>query len=155
MRYELPFAVAVAGRIVAIVCEQVPARQVSAIQSRGASTLVVPCVGSVHTSLIEILLREGAAGVMVCGCPPRDCVNREGPKWLHERVFNKREAELQPRVDRRRVCLATFAPGDLAGSLAVFGAFALRIALLDRPGRDAEAMLEAECDPVLIDGSAR
>jgi hypothetical protein len=53
------------------------------------------------------------------------------------------------------VCLATCAPGDLAGSLAVFGAFALRIALLDRPGRDAEAMLEAECDPVLIDGSAR
>jgi hypothetical protein len=41
-----------------------------------------------------------------------------------ERLFNDREAELQPRVDRRRVRVATLAPGDLPGSLAAFDAFA-------------------------------
>jgi ferredoxin len=137
--------------IIAMCCELLPARHVAALRERGASLYPVPCVGTVHTSVIEYLLRRGASGVIVCGCPPRDCVNREGPKWLHERVFNDREAELQPRVDRRRVRLATFAPGDLAGSLAAFDTFARDIAMLDRPGRGAEAALDVECDPVLTD----
>lgn len=153
MRSDAQLPVRDALPIVAIVCEQAPARHVAAIRSRGASILSVPCVGSVHTSVIEMVLKEGAAGVIVCGCPARDCVNREGPKWLHERVYSEREAELQPRVDRRRVCLATFAPGDLPGSLAVYGTFALRVALLDRPDHDAAALLEAECDSLLINGS--
>lgn len=63
------------------------------------------CSGSVHTSVVEIFLRRGAAGVLVLSCPERDCRNREGPKWLQMRVYQEREAELQARVDRRRVRL--------------------------------------------------
>jgi ferredoxin len=140
----------VTGEIVALHCEQVPAAHIAALRSRKAKTLVLPCVGSVHTSVIEIVLRSGAAGVIVCGCPPRDCVNREGPKWLHERVFNEREAELQPRVDRRRVCLATFAPGNIAAALAAFDAFAGELAQLDRPTADSANMFEPECDSLLM-----
>ena len=56
-----------------------------------------------HTSVVEYLLRSGVGGVLVVGCPPRDCRNREGPKWLEERLYNDREAELKSRVDKRRV----------------------------------------------------
>jgi len=41
--------------------------------------------------------------VLVVSCPPRDCRSREGPKWLEQRVFSGREAELKARVDRARV----------------------------------------------------
>jgi coenzyme F420-reducing hydrogenase delta subunit len=104
--------------------------------------------------LIEFFVKNGAPGVIVFGCPPRDCASREGPKWLHERVFNDREAELQPRVDRRRVCLATSAPGDLDGLIAEFDAFAKHLAVLDPPERVADPAFEAVCDSVLSDQAA-
>ena len=136
--------------IVAVCCEQAPASHVAALRARGAHVHAVSCVGNLHTSVIELFVRRGAPGVIVCGCPPRDCVSREGPKWVHERVFNDREAELQPRVDRRRVRLATFAPGDRRASLAAVDEFARALAALDRPTVDPDVDLEVVCDPVPI-----
>lgn len=86
--------------------------------------------------------------MIVCGCPPRDCTSREGPKWLNERLFNEREAELQSRVNRQRVRVATFAPGDLRGSIVAFEAFARELALLRPPTREPDADLDLVCDPV-------
>ena len=37
---------------------------------------------------------------------------REGGKWLHERIYNDREAELPPRVDKRRLVIAEFSRGE-------------------------------------------
>src|SRR3970282_84102 len=71
----------------------------------GAPVWPITCAGNLHTSVIELLIRAGVGGVLVVSCPPRDCWSREGPKWLEERVYHDREAELQPRVDRRRVRL--------------------------------------------------
>jgi ferredoxin len=144
-----------AAPITLICCEQLPPSHVTALRDRGAAVRMVPCAGTVHTSVIELLLRNGSAGVMVCGCPPRDCLNREGPKWLHERVFNDREAELQARVDRRRVRLATFAYGDRAGSIAAFDAFARELAILDRPDSSADTDVDVLCDPVPLIQRAR
>jgi ferredoxin len=141
--------------ITLICCEQLPLADVAALRERGAFVRMVSCAGTVHTSVIELLLKGGAPGVMVYGCPPRDCLNREGPKWLHERVFNDREAELQARVDRRRVRLATFALGDRAGTLAAFDAFARDLAQLDRPIRDADTVGEVLCDTVATIEPAR
>jgi ferredoxin len=138
--------------IVAICCEQAPAAHVAALRARGAAVRAVSCVGNLHSSVIELVVRNGAPGVIVCGCPPRDCVSREGPMWLHERIFNDREAELQARVDRRRVRLATFAPGDFAGSMASFDAFARDLAILDTPDRNGDALLEPICDSALSQG---
>lgn len=139
--------------IIAICCAQAPRSHVQAIRERGARVHEVTCVGNLHSSVVERFLREGCPGVMVNGCPPRDCVSREGPKWLVERLFHDREAELQPRVDRRRVRVATFAPGALAESLAAFDSFARDIAALDQPVRvpgDAEDPL---CDPVPLEAA--
>lgn len=137
-------------QIVAVCCEQAPASHIAALRERGAHIHTVSCVGNVHTSVIELFVRRGAPGVIVCGCPPRDCISREGPKWLRERVFNDREAELQPRVDRRRVRLATLAPGDRRASIAAFDDFARALAALDRPRRETDVDLDVVCDPVPI-----
>jgi coenzyme F420-reducing hydrogenase delta subunit len=132
--------------IVAAVCSRTPARHVEALRARGAYIHTVTCAGNLHTSVIEIALRGGAPGVIVYGCPPRDCVGREGPKWLNERVYNDREAELQARVDRRRVRIATAAPGDLGGVLESFDAFASDLARLAQPSRAVVGEVELECE---------
>lgn len=135
---------------VAICCAQsLPAHR-AALESRGATLHLVPCVGNLHSSVVELLIRGGASGVLVAGCPPRDCVGREGPKWLNERFFNDREAELQPRVDRRRLRVATMAPGTLAETLAAFDAFALELTALAPLPAEAvdELSLELICEPV-------
>lgn len=69
----------------------------------GAPVLSVSCAGSLHSSVVEYLVRAGAGGVMVVACPPRDCWNREGVTWLEERLYEGREAELKDRVDRTRL----------------------------------------------------
>ena len=38
----------------------------------------VTCVGMIHPNLLAKTLDAGAAEVMVVGCPPEDCANREG-----------------------------------------------------------------------------
>jgi len=140
--------------IIAVCCGQAPEAHVAALRTRGAHIHPVNCVGNLHSSVIELFLRQGAPGVVVCGCPPRDCVGREGPKWLQQRLFNDREAELQPRVDRRRVRIATLALGDLAGTLAAFEAFARDVAALEPPARDPDSDLEAVCEPVPLEEAA-
>jgi coenzyme F420-reducing hydrogenase delta subunit/Pyruvate/2-oxoacid:ferredoxin oxidoreductase delta subunit len=72
----------------------------------------VSCAGSAHTSVVELFLRQGAGGVAIVACPRRDCWNREGPKWLEERLYHDREAELQARVDRGRVRLIHAGAGE-------------------------------------------
>jgi coenzyme F420-reducing hydrogenase delta subunit len=137
--------------IIAVCCAQAPASHVAALRARGARIHTASCLGNLHSSVVELYVRQGAPGVIICGCPPRDCVGREGPKWLQERLYHDREAELQPRVDRRRVSLATLAPGDLAGTLAAFDAFARAVAELGLPEPDVDLSIEALCDPVPVE----
>ena len=137
--------------IVAVCCEQAPVSHIAELRARGANVHAVSCVGNLHTSVIELFIRRGAPGVIVFGCPPRDCISREGPKWLHERVFNDREAELQSRVDRRRVRLATLAPGNRRESLAAFDDFARAVAALDGATRESDIDLDVVCEPVPIE----
>ena len=151
IRAGLQPALASAPRPVAVCCAQVPASHVAALRGRGAHVHGVSCVGNLHTSVVELLVRGGAPGVIVFGCPPRDCVGREGPKWLRERMFNDREAELQPRVDRARVAIATSAPGDLAGVLRAYDDFAMSVAALRASVPEGDAELDVVCDPVPLE----
>jgi coenzyme F420-reducing hydrogenase delta subunit len=96
------------------------------------------------------MLRDGAAGVIIYTCPPRDCVNREGVKWIDQRFYHDREAELHARVDRSRIEVVTAAPGTLTGALTFFDAFAARLA--DRSlARDEGAEEEPVCDTALVE----
>ncbi len=111
MRRFLGSAALEPGGIVAIVCDRTDA-DVSPAGTAGALVYPVACGGSAHTSVIEGFLRAGAGGVLVVACPPRNCWNREGPKWLEQRMYHDREAELKERVDRNRVALLLAGGGE-------------------------------------------
>lgn len=113
---------------------------------RGAPVFPVSCAGSLHTSVVEYLVRSGAGGVLVVSCPPRDCWNREGATWLEQRLFHDREAELQERVDRRRVRLAYASAGGRSVVAGELDAFQHHVADLERAAREEAIDLESECD---------
>jgi coenzyme F420-reducing hydrogenase delta subunit/Pyruvate/2-oxoacid:ferredoxin oxidoreductase delta subunit len=140
--------------IVAIACENAAPAHLGALSREGAAVRSVPCTGNLHTSVIELALRGGARGVIVFSCPPRDCRGREGPKWLEQRVHHDREAELQSRVDRKRVRLATMAAGDLAGTLAAFRSFERDVDALARPSSVSMDTDEPLCEPVPVEADS-
>ena len=133
-------------RVVVIRCAQTPDGVRRKLAEAGARLHEVPCVGGVHSSVIERYLRHSAAGVMIAGCPPRDCVGREGPKWLEQRTYHDREAELQPRVDRRRVRIATFAVGLDDDAVAAFEQFRRDVLQLALPFAEESAVVDAQCE---------
>jgi coenzyme F420-reducing hydrogenase delta subunit len=139
--------VAVAG-IVVIGCDHGARRYAAALEAEGATFRPVTCAGNLHTSVIERLIRDGYAGVLVLACPPRDCWNREGPRWLGERIYNDREAELQGRVPRARVRIAYANAHERPGALAALRAFAADVAALEAPVDRAAPMTEPICDPL-------
>lgn len=135
-----------AARIVAVYCGQTDVALRTRLAAAGAQLHEVPCVGTLHTSVIELLLRQGASGVFVAGCPPRDCAAREGPKWTELRMFHDREAELQARVDRRRVRLSTAPAGRADVTVAEFTSFVDAVVALDRPEIEEDIDLRLLCD---------
>ncbi len=112
----------------------------------GAPVLPVSCGGSLHSSVIEYLVRAGAGGVLVASCPPRDCWNREGPKWLELRLYHDREAELQERVDRRRLRLVYAGSAERAAVEAALRAFRADLAALAATEPERAPDVERECE---------
>lgn len=135
----------VPGEIVAIACDHGALALADTIRAAGAVPYAVDCAGNLHTSVIELALRGGAGGVLVLACPPRDCRNREGPKWIGARMFQDREAELQERVDRRRVALAHAGPREPAEAAEAIRALKAQVEALDRAERDENLDLVAVC----------
>jgi ferredoxin/coenzyme F420-reducing hydrogenase delta subunit len=93
----------------------------------GAKFFPVECVGSMHSSMVEKMLKGGAGGVLVVGCQEHDGRTREGVTWTEERLFEGRLADLKPRVDRARVRLAQASLGESAVLHAAVQAFAAEI----------------------------
>jgi len=112
----------------------------------GAPVLPVTCAGNLHTSVVEYLVRAGAGGVLIVACPERDCWNREGSKWLEQRLFHDREAELQERVDRRRVRLVHRAHGEDRELRGQLEGFRDDVARLDQGDVETRIDLIAECE---------
>jgi coenzyme F420-reducing hydrogenase delta subunit len=106
----------------------------------------VDCAGSLHTSVVEYLVRSGAGGVLIVACPPRDCQNREGPKWLEQRLYHEREAELKDRVDRRRVRLVSAGLAEMGTVAAELERMRRDVAALGWAQREMDIALDAECD---------
>ena len=106
----------------------------------------VSCAGNLHSSVVEYLVRSGARGVLVVACPTRDCWGREGPKWLVERLFHEREAELKARVDRRRVRVAHASAFDRWSLQTAMDDFARELARLDAAVGDDVVEVDTECE---------
>ncbi len=115
----------------------------------GVHVRAVGCAGSIHTSTIEAALRHGIGGVFLLTCPARDCLYREGPKWLAARVYDGREAELQERVDRRRVAIGAFSRSELGAArkgIAALGARLESIAIERQEDFDLVAACASEAE---------
>lgn len=106
----------------------------------------VGCVGNLHTSVIEYLVRAGAGGVVVAACPPRDCRSREGVMWFDERVRNGREAELQERVDRRRIEVIYAGAGEGRVLRNGMERFRSRVRAMEAALAEREFAVGAECE---------
>ena len=104
------------------------------------------CSGSIHTSALELLLRKGAGGILVLTCPERDCLFREGPKWLRERVWEDREAELRDRVDKRRVTVESFSAREVHRARASLRELLARVRALDEQAAEDEVEIDLECE---------
>ncbi len=98
--------------VVIVGCTWSAARQEA--ERIGARFFPVPCVGAMHTSTVETLLRGGAGGVLVVACAEHDGRTREGVTWANERMYAGRKAELKERVERDRVCLVQASYGEAA-----------------------------------------
>ena len=133
------------GELVVIACEGGAAAHASALDAEEVVVYPVDCLGNLHSSVVELMVRGGAGGVLMLPCPARDCHHREGPKWLNERIHHGREAELQARVDRRRVAIAEVGAGDPAGTRRAVAAFREALVALERPASDADDEIDIRC----------
>lgn len=134
------------GDVVLVACRHGAGGLAALREVDGAPVWPVGCAGELHTSVVEGLIRAGVGGVMVAACPPRDCWHREGPRWLSERLYRGREAELQERVDRARVRVRWAAEGEARRVRRELAAFRDALQALGRPALEAEGPLESECE---------
>ncbi|MDT8436239.1 MAG: hydrogenase iron-sulfur subunit [Gemmatimonadota bacterium] len=117
-----------------------------AVARGGTIPWPVSCAGSLHTSVVELLLRGGAGGVVIAACPARDCWNREGTKWAEQRLFHDREAELQARVERRRVRWVEAGAGRPEVVAAAVAELRAEIATLPGPAAERAPEPDLACE---------
>jgi coenzyme F420-reducing hydrogenase delta subunit/NAD-dependent dihydropyrimidine dehydrogenase PreA subunit len=137
------------GEIVAICCTHGAGAVARDLAAAGAVPYPVECAGNLHTSVIEVLLRANAGGVIVFACPPRDCLHREGPTWLEARVYRGREADLQARVERARVRLVNVHAGGRRQALEALAAFTAEVASLGPRDESGATGADAACEAAM------
>lgn len=135
-----------ADRVVLIPCSRGAGDVGHLDEFEGALVYPVECIGSLHTSVVEFLVRGGAGGVVVAACPERDCWNREGTKWARQRLFEDREAELQERVDRARVAFVEAGAGERGSLAAHVREFTTAIRRLIPPEPESSVEIDLDCD---------
>jgi ferredoxin len=140
--------------VVVVACTHGAGRLGDRAELDGAPVYAVRCMGHLHTSVIEILLRSGVGGTLLASCPPRDCWSREGPKWLLERVYAGREAELRESIDRRRIALVYAGEAERGPVRRALGELRATVAALDAAAAEAAIELELECEPKRAEGSS-
>lgn len=143
-----------AGRTVVLACGHGAWRHRAELEAAGAVVREMACAGNLHSSVVEVLIRGGARGVLVLSCPPRDCQGREGPKWLVERMYHDREAELKARVDRRRLSIRYARSGDPSSARAALAEFTRQLDTIEPPAGEAAVDLDAVCETLLLEAEA-
>jgi quinol-cytochrome oxidoreductase complex cytochrome b subunit/coenzyme F420-reducing hydrogenase delta subunit len=138
------------GEVTVVACAQAADGLERVIRAEGAAWMPVDCVGNLHTSSVEFLVRSGAGGVLILSCPDRDCWNREGPRWLEERLYHGREAELQDRVDRRRIAVERIPAGDGRAALAALARFRASLRDVAPATAERDVVIDTECEPATV-----
>lgn len=135
-----------AAGVVLVACHRGAGGAADGAALDGARVLPVTCAGNLHTSVVEYLLRSGYAGVLIASCPARDCWNREGGTWVEQRLFHDREAELQARVDKRRVRLVHIGAGQRREMLAALAGFRAEVRVLEAGALEDDPDVARVCE---------
>jgi F420-non-reducing hydrogenase iron-sulfur subunit len=95
------------GKIVALACENSGIHALASLGDDpvldGVEAVRLPCSGKAETGLMLKLLEEGAAGVLVLGCPKDDCTFLRGSGRAEKRVSVARAALRDAGVGEERV----------------------------------------------------
>ena len=83
----------------------------------GIEIITFPCVGAAPPDLMTRTLDAGASEVQVIGCPPYDCVNREGNIWAERRMIRKRVPRLRRPYANAPITAAWLPPDQFADGL--------------------------------------
>lgn len=91
----------------------------AARESDGQTVVVLPlpCAASAHPSLLTRTLDAGAAEVLVAGCPPDDCAQREGNLWEEERLSRKRLPRLKRGYENAPISALWLPPDEFSRAL--------------------------------------
>ncbi|MDH4224955.1 MAG: hydrogenase iron-sulfur subunit [Deltaproteobacteria bacterium] len=95
----------------------------------------VDCSGEIHPQTVAYLLAHGLDGVLVAACPPAGCQNREGSRYLEERLSGRRDPGQKAKVDPLRVDLQWAESGDLPRLKAAMAGFETRLRELESPSK--------------------
>jgi coenzyme F420-reducing hydrogenase delta subunit len=140
-----------AGEVVVVCCDRGAGAFAPEVAAAGGAPYAIDCAGNLHSSVVELLLRHGAGGVMILSCPPRDCAHREGPRWLEERLYHGREAELQERVDRARVRIVHVNAAERRTAVDALRAFSAELATLRTASAGEVFDVDLRCEPALAE----
>lgn len=89
----------------------------------GVRVVIVPCIGMVQPSMMEIAFSEGVDGVFAAGCRPGDCHFRSGNAWFEGRLAGFRPPVVKRSLPRARIKYAGLSAVESAAFLSELEAF--------------------------------
>jgi F420-non-reducing hydrogenase iron-sulfur subunit len=99
----------------------------------GVTLIKIPCSGFTRPAWLDFALRNGAAGVFVCGCPIGDCFNRYGNNLIADRVEVQRRRSERQRINPERIGAIFYRRDAQHEFVAAVRAFAEKVAGLPGP----------------------
>jgi ferredoxin len=87
-------------------------RHFDAAAADGGCVVPLPCAGAAPPDLLTRALAAGAAAVVIVGCPPNDCVNREGNLWTAQRLLRERVPRLKRAYENAPITAVWAAPNE-------------------------------------------
>ena len=143
-----------ASEVVVVACARGAGGVSSEERIDGALVYPMQCAGNLHTSVIELLIRSGAPGVLVATCPPRDCWGREGTHWLEQRIHHGREAELRESLDRRRLRVVHVGEAERGALRRELESFRQSLRDLAATTPESDVEIETECEPEALEDAS-
>ena len=77
----------------------------ASLRDADLSVIDVLCAGHLPPSFVEYALHQGAAGVLVAGCPEGGCEFRLGERWTAQRLARQRSPHLRAQAQDKPIQL--------------------------------------------------
>lgn len=113
-------------RVIVFACEH--GETGKTLESARVAAVSLPCVAMLPPSFIDYMLsRDLADGVLITGCSPGGCHNRQGVQWMEARIAGERDPRLRARVPRERLAVCWPVPSDVGHVRRELDAFLERL----------------------------